>query len=62
MEMEVDGEVGVNLNRVVREGCWEEVTFKLRPEDKKQPPTGRVGWEEPSGGMESGPGWMDGGQ
>lgn len=35
MEMEVDGEVGVNFNRVVREGCWEEVIFKLRLEDKK---------------------------
>lgn len=30
--MEIDSEVGVNLTRVIRAGCWEEVTFKLRLE------------------------------
>ena len=30
--MEMDNEVGVNFIRVSGTGCWEEVTFKLRPE------------------------------
>lgn len=30
MEMEGNGHMQVNLHRVVREGCREEVTFKLR--------------------------------
>lgn len=31
MEMKINGHVEVNLHRVVREGCREEVTFKQRP-------------------------------
>ena len=33
LEMEVNGHVEVNLDRVVREGCRKEVIFKPRPEE-----------------------------